>query len=184
MMRGLADEVRRRATLFQRVMVASQVMLVAVVLMVLNTMGEPMLESPKEAGILFLLLAIGAVFDLSLAWLLPKFLLRDEGLRRVMRDADPHAPLEPPPGAARDVGLHPLRAGLQAALGPYLIRLALIESVAIYGVVFSILTVDPRYCIGFGLVALAATLSARFDASRVEEIYRRLELENAWQRDV
>lgn len=174
------DQARRRAGAFQHAAVASQIIMVVIVLTLVDRLGEPPVDTKGLVGFLFPVLALLAVFDLALAAVLPRLLLRAERLRAVM--------LQVAPSASWEQASHPvdgrvqrLRAGLEAALGPYLIRLALLESVAVYGVVLSLLTLDPRYCIGFVVVALAVTMTARFDTSAVEEVYRRVEAEDAWR---
>ncbi len=45
-------------------------------------------------------------------------------------------------------------AGAERAFGPYIVNLALTESIGIYGLILSSLSDDPKYVIGFATVSL------------------------------
>jgi hypothetical protein len=161
-------------------MIALNVGACAAVLAMTDRFAGAMDATPRGISLLFPVLAVVGAADLALAWLLPRLMGGQRRLRATMSAADPQAPLESP--ARSSHGVNPLRAGLEAVFALHVVRIALIESVAVYGLILSILTGDPRYCIGFILVAFFATLQARFDPAPVEDLYRRMLNEDAWRR--
>ena len=109
-------------------------------------------------------LAAVALVDLVLAWVLPGILSGEERLKAAMLGT----------GGDR------LAVALALALQGFIIRLALLEAVAIVGLVLAFVRQDPRLFYPFAVVSAAAMLVARFDRAKVLEVYSRLALERGW----
>ena len=127
---------------------------------------EPAME-PQVLRVLTIGLAVLSLTMLGLGWLMPRLLIRQDRLEQLMV-------------AAAERGEEPLRAALLGARPPYIVRLAMLESIAIFGLVLTFLSGDLSSFYPFGVVAVVAMIAARIETDPVLQLYQELAPRHGW----
>lgn len=143
-------------------MIAATVFYPIVAVIVVQANESPDTAIPEEPGPYLLAVAIAAVVMLVLSFWLPGVIVSDAKLESSIRAGDPKTPVQSCRGL--------LFTG-------FVIRLAFLEAVAIFGLMLSFILWDAKYAVGFAVVAAVFMLSVRLDTDRVEAIHRRIELD-------
>ncbi len=136
----------------------------AVIVLVLRPKAEAVGPGLPALDPFAIALAAVALVDVVLAWVLPGILSGEERLKAAMLGTEGDR----------------LAAAFAVALQGFIIRLALLEAVAIFGLVLAFQYQDPRFFYPFAVVSAAAMLVSRFDHARVTDVYSRLALERGW----
>jgi hypothetical protein len=154
------------------------VVLYGVVAFVAFGQAEP--GEPPE-GLLLALIAASMAALAASQWL-PGLIASDTVVLNAMRRGDPNKPLDGPTtvtGVDSERRLppsqmHPLMAGASVMFPGFILRIVLIEAVAVFGLVLALLAQNPVYYLGFGAAAFVFIALARFDEERLVRLSRRL----------
>ncbi len=119
---------------------------------------------PEVLRMMTIILAGISFFELSIAVVLPRILLSEQRLRNVMLAAENE----------------PLLVALGQARVAFIIRLAILESIAVFGLVLAMIGQDLTLFYPFGAVSLVAMALARFNPDPVLEAYEQLAIERDW----
>ncbi|TPV93209.1 MAG: DUF2167 domain-containing protein [Myxococcales bacterium FL481] len=140
-----------------------------------QTKGATTEEIPEAMLVTFICIAVAAIVG---SWWFPPFLVKRTGSWPLPRFTRNPQALEQ---AMRNVGPggDPLLAGVQACVTSYIIRLACLESVAVFGLLLTFMAGDLGYYLAFATVALLNLIFARFPKRTIEETWYRILREGA-----
>lgn len=138
-------------------------------LLVFGAVAHFVVQSNEPVGAppaLLLALGVAALSCAVGAWVVPGRMEGGaQGIENAMRRAS----------SAPD----PLAIGIQAAMPPFLLRLAMLEAVAVLGLVATLQSGDPMHYAAFASVALVNMVFADFPRRRVEEAWQNVSRERA-----
>ncbi len=140
------DRTKAQAHAVRQAFLMSQLVVAGTVAVVSDRLG-PLDEASPGRTVLAVVVSALAAVEMVMAWVLP---------RVVLKRGRPHA--GPTAEATPDA-----QARLRAVFVAYLVRVALLESVLVYGVLVFVLTRDFRAFIPFAAGAFVATAKATFD---------------------
>jgi hypothetical protein len=166
--------ISRTARILHLAMLGSVALYLVVALLALPTPPGGLKLVPRAIDPLTVILLLVAAGDVILARLAPALLLLEARLRTLMADAGTAAP-DP-----TQAGPQALSAGLAAALQAFVVRLALVEAIALLGLVLAFQRRDPNAIVPFVAIAAVGMLISRLESRKVEELARALCLERGW----
>jgi hypothetical protein len=165
----LPDPFRLTVKVLHLAMLASIVMY-AVVAWLVAAEGE---EAPPEPGLVIAMVALG-LGALVASLVVPSLVVTDDKLLSAMRRGRAASAAAESTSSSASTEQARLMAGAQGLMVGFILRLALIEVVALAGLVLSLMTNDPLYAVGFGAVALVFMAMAGFDEERLKRLSRRI----------
>jgi len=157
-------EVRRKAWIVHLAIIASLGVYFLAARFVIASQGPPPDPADVADGplpLLRVILTALAAIELVAALALPRLLVTPKSVGRVL-------PLQ-----VREKRVES-RGAAEACLTLSIIRWALIESVAIYGLVLAIMSQDLAEYLPFGLAALVGLVLTPFSSRRFEQVYHQL----------